>query len=162
MYYNEMEVVASLLENSKPLIISPLSEKDHSSIPNNKLVQATANLSRLDTELLHYLSTHYQQENVVVVSDDASADQLNAVINQLKTIVPESQLKTIKQSKGFVNSSTLRANLSTEKENWVILVGKSEILIKDLVHNLGVLPEKYKITLFAFDKGKEFHKMDNH
>lgn len=162
MYYNEMEVVASLLENSKPLIISPLSEKDHSSIPNNKVVQATANLSRLDTELLHYLSTHYQQENVVVVSDDASADQLNAVINQLQTKVPEELLKTIKQSKGFVNSSTLRANLSTEKENWVILTGKSEILIKDLVHNLGVLPDRYKITLFAFDKGKEFDKMDNH
>lgn len=162
MYYNEMEVVASLLDNSKPLIISPLSEKDHSAIPNNKLVQATANLSRLDAEMLHYLSTHYQQENVVVVSDDASTDQLNAVIKQLNTKVPEEQLKTIKQSKGFVNASTLRTSLSTEKENWVILAGKSEILIKDLVHNLGVLPEKYKITLFAFDKGKEFDKMDNH
>ncbi len=162
MYYNEIEVVASLLENSKPLIISPLSEKDHSAIPNNKLVQATANLSRLDSEMLHYLSTNYQQENVIVVSDDASVNQSNTVINELNTKVPEQQLKTIKQSKGFVNASTLRANLSTEKENWIILAGKSEILVKDLVHNLGVLPDKYKITLFAFDKGKEFDKIDNH
>lgn len=162
MYYNEIEVVASLLENAKPLVISPLSEKDHSAIPNNHLVQATANLNRLDSELLHFLSTHFNNENVVIVSDDASVNQLNAVMNELKKKVPEQQIKTIKPGKGFVSSSLLRTSLSTEQENWVILAGKSEILITDLIHNLGVLPDKYKITLFAFDKGKEFDKIDNH
>ncbi|MDZ7614533.1 MAG: LysM peptidoglycan-binding domain-containing protein [Flavobacteriaceae bacterium] len=162
MYYNEMEVVASLLENSKPLVISPLSEKDHSAIPNNHLVQATATLNRLDSELLHFLSTHHNNENLVIVSDDASVNQLNAVMNELKKKVPEQQIKTIKPGKGFVSASLLRTSLSAEQENWVILAGKSEILISDLIHNLGVLPDKYKITLFAFDKGKNSIEIDNH
>jgi LysM repeat protein len=162
VYYNEVETVAGLLANSNPLIISPLSEKDHSVISNDKLVQATANLTRLDSELLYFLSSHYNNENVVIISDDASVNQFNTVMNELKKKVPEQQISTIKPGKGFVSSSLLRTSLSTEKENWVILAGKSEILITDLIHNLGVLPDRYKMTLFAFDKGKEFDKIDNH
>ncbi|MCD6544774.1 MAG: hypothetical protein J7K34_09720, partial [Flavobacteriaceae bacterium] len=44
---------------------------------------------------------------------------------------------------------------------WILLVGKNDVLIADVIHNLGVMPEKYDLTLFTLNKPKGIDKIDN-
>ena len=47
------------------------------------------------------------------------------------------------------------------RENWFLLLGSDGVIAADVINNLGVLPEEIKVTLFAFEKGRGYDKIDN-
>ena len=47
LFFGNVEFVAGILQNKQVSIVSPLSQKDHSRIPNNKLVQSMANEEKM-------------------------------------------------------------------------------------------------------------------
>lgn len=161
VYFNIVEELAPLLSGNHAYIVSPLSEKDHSQISNTNLVQASPTLDQLEFEMIDYLKTHHTDQKVILVSDEKSKDKLDLVMKELEGKIPRAKMVVIQPEKGYIKASKLKESLTRETEDWVVLLTKDEVTISDAVHNLGVLPEDYEVTMFALEKGKGFEKIDN-
>lgn len=161
MYFNNVRAVAKNLHTKKPLIISPLSARDHSVILNNNLVQEVPTQEHMALEMLQFIKSNYINQKIIVIVDDQSKTNFSSWIKEIESLDSLKNVTIIKPIKGYIKPDIFKKSLGQNIENWVLLFGSSDVFVADVVNNLGVLPEANKITLFAFDKGKSFDKIDN-
>jgi len=163
MFLKNVQTVSNNLKNSGTLILSPLSSKDHISINNHNLVQQIPTDSQMALEMLQYIKANYKGQKLVLISDDNSKSGVDytSMINEIKSIDTLQNMELIKPTKGYIKLDVFKKSIDSEKENWILLLGDNELFVKDVIHNLGVLPEENNITLFAFKKGKNYDNIDN-
>lgn len=163
MFLKNVKAVSNNLKNSGTLILSPLSSKDHISINNHNLVQEIPTDSQMALEMLQYVKANYKGQKLILISDEnnESGVNYNNMINEIKSIDTLQNMTLIKPKKGYIKLDVFKKSIDTEKENWILLLGDNELFVKDVIHNLGVLPEENNITLFAFKKGKNYDNIDN-
>ncbi|MEN8123669.1 MAG: LysM peptidoglycan-binding domain-containing protein [Bacteroidota bacterium] len=161
MFLNNLQEIANILALNDVLLVSPISGKDHSFIKKNNLVQDTPTDEQLAFEMLHYIKEQYSNQKVTIITDDKSEIKLNSITRKLKLNDSLKSINILKPKKGYIDPKRFKTSLDSINENWVLLIGSDEVFIADAVHNLGVLRDKIKITLFAFSKGKNFDNIDN-
>jgi len=54
-----------------------------------------------------------------------------------------------------------RDTLDRDIENWFFLIDNDEAYLGDVFNNLGVFPEQDSLTVFSFEKGRNYNKIDN-
>ncbi len=168
MFYDNVKEVSGVL-NYKPVkIVSPISEKDHSLLRNKNLIQEIPTKEQLSDEMFRYVGDHYNGEKLVLLTDGKSDKVSTAIIAKLKARFSGKGLKVIIPRKGYISGEKIRMALDTLKsetdsitKNWVFMVSGDEVITKDIIHNIGVLPENTPVTLFAFKEIKFTSKIDN-
>ena len=161
MYLNVMEAVSNDIKKDSVWLVSPLSEKSHMHIKNPRIIQATPQVEQLEKEMIRYITEKYNGQKVILIHDENNIEHLNYVVNQLQSKIPQKKIKIIQSKKGYITSERLKEGLVPEEEVWFVLVTQNEVLTADVVQNIGVLPEDINLTLFAFDMGKVYEKIDN-
>ena len=161
MFLNNLQEIAKNSVLNHVLLVSPISEKDHSFIKKQNLVQDLPTDEQLSFEMLNYIKDYYSNQKVIIVTDNKAETKLNSFISRLKLNDSLQDITILKPKKGYIKPDTYRASLDSTKVNWVLLIGSDKVLIADAIHNFGVLPEEINISLFAFSKGKNFEKIDN-
>ncbi|MDH3321409.1 MAG: LysM peptidoglycan-binding domain-containing protein [Flavobacteriaceae bacterium] len=163
MFLNNVKAVSENLTFKKSMIISPISNKDHSKISNKNLVQEVTSKENLTFEMLQFIKSNYKGQKLLIIVDekDAESYEFNKIFKEIQTLDTLNQISVIKPVKGYIKPTVFRENVLEEIENWVLLIGNDQTFLRDVFNNLGVLPEEFNITLFSFEKGRNYDKIDN-
>ncbi len=170
LFLKNVAAVSKNLNFKKAMIISPISTQDHSKISNNNLIQNVSDKEYLANEMISYIRSNYNNQKIIVITDEKNNSDTwsNSILKKLNNIDSIKGISIIKPKGGYIKPELFKTELdSINKEtdtitkNWVLLAGTDNVLIADAIHNLGVLPEKYNLTLFALDKPKKINDIDN-
>ena len=163
LYLKNVTAVSKNLKFKNPLIISPISAQDHSKINNNNLVQSKATNEDLTKEMINFLKSKYDNQNLIIIEDEDSKLSPNekSLVNSIHSLDSLKNSSVLKPKKGYIKLDIIKTKLDSLNKNWIVLVGKNDVLIADVIHNLGVMPEKYNLTLFVLKKPKGMDKIDN-
>ena len=163
LFLNNVRVVSENLQLKKPFIVSPISTKDHSIINNTNLVQVVPTREHLAFEMIEYVKSIYSDQKLVVILDEntESSTYLKSLLRDLESLDSMIPVTLIKPEEGYIKPEIFKENIDENRENWFLLFGSDGVIASDVVNNLGVLPEEIDVTLFAFDKGNNFDKIDN-
>ncbi len=163
MYLKNIKAVSESLTYRKAMIVSPITTKDHSKIINKNLVQGVASKENLALEMLQFIKSNYANQKMLIIADQKELESFNniQIFKEIQALDSAKQVTVIKPIKGYIKPKIFKENISKEIENWVFVLGNDEAFLRDIFNNLGVLPEENKITLFSFEKGKSYDKIDN-
>jgi LysM repeat protein/ABC-type branched-subunit amino acid transport system substrate-binding protein len=163
LFYGNVQFVAGILQNKQVSIVSPLSQTDHSQIPNDKLVQSVASQDEMIMNVLGHIKRIYKDENIVIVTDSLPTSMVK-VADMLKVLQPLDSLHKItvlKPEKGYIKRELFLENVLEKRNNFVILLTSNAIVTTDAVQNLGSMSDEIEITLFGFNKGSSFKNVSN-
>ena len=168
LFLNNVKYVSQSLGSQNTAIISPLSSKDHGVFASKNTIQDTPSEEELSQKVLDYVKENFKGENLVVIKDDIKENQLQYTkqIAELRKIDSLGKLKILSPEKGYIRPDFFKRSILDNKENWVILLSDDPSVTNDVVQNLGAMPEKINITLFALhhnvNPNGNFEKAENH
>ena len=166
LFLSNVKTVSQNLKYGKPLIVSPISMKDHSNIDNKKLVQERASLVNHTEEMMNYVKNTYEDQDLIVIKNDSkrSEEQFNRIIGTLRSLNPEKEVKVLEPKDGYINPDEFRVfrdTLDRNIVNWFFVTDNDPAYLGDVFNNLGVFPEVDSLIVFGFEKGRNYNKIDN-
>jgi len=166
LFLSNVKVVSDNLKYGKPLIISPISTKNHSDIINNKLVQERASLANQTEEMMDYIKANYENQDLIVIKNESqrSQEQYDRIIADLQALNPEKEVKVLEPKDGYINPDEFRVFRDTLERNivnWFFITDNDPAYLGDVFNNLGVFPEADSLLVFGFEKDRNFNKIDN-
>ena len=166
MFLNNVKAVSNNLKYGKPLIISPISTKDHSDISNKKLVQERASLEHHTNEMMEFIKSNYENQDLIVIKNESerSEIQFNRIINDIRALNPEKEVQVLQPKNGYIKPEefkVFRDTLDRDIVNWFFLTDNDPAYLGDVFNNLGVFPEQDSLMLFSFEKDRNYNRIDN-
>jgi len=166
MFLNNVKAVSNNLKYGKPLIISPISTKDHSDISNKKLVQERASLEHHTNEMMAFIKSNYENQDLIVIKNESerSAIQFNRIISDIRALNPEKEVQVLEPKDGYIKPEefkVFRDTLDRDIVNWFFLTDNDPAYLGDVFNNLGVFPEQDSLMLFSFEKDRNYNRIDN-
>lgn len=166
LFLSNVKEVSDKLKYGKPLVISPISTKDHSAINNNKLVQERSSLMDHTEAMMDYVKATYEDQDLIVIRNDSkkSEEQYNRIIEDLKALNPEKEVKVLEPRDGYIKPDefkVFRDTLERNIVNWFFVTDDDPAYLGDVFNNLGVFPEADSLMVFGFEKDRNFDNIDN-
>jgi len=164
LFLKNVKEVSKNLNNS--LIISPISTKDHSTVRNRNLVQEMSSKENFTVEMLAYIKSVYNKQKLIIIKNDSenSEKQFNRIFKEIQALDSTQTVEVLKPKDGYIHPDVFkvfRDTLDRNFENWFFLADNEEAFVNDVFNNLGVFPEVDSLTLFAFETGRNYEKIDN-
>ena len=158
MFYSNLDYVASVLQNKNIPLISPVSKNKHDVFGFKQMIQETAPKDELANRMLAHITKKYTDQNLVIVSDTSRAIQpvLANALAVLKKLDSTRTPMVIKPEEGYIKRELFIENLPEDRDNWVLLISDDPVVTRDVVNNLGSMPEAVKLTFFTLNKGRNF------
>ena len=166
MFLSNVKAVSNNLKYGKPLILSPISTKDHSAIDNKRLVQERASLENHTEEMMDYVKANYEDQDLIVIKNSSkrSEEQYNRIISELKALNPEKEVKILEPKDGYIKPDefkVFRDTLERNIVNWFFVTDNDPAYLGDVFNNLGVFPEVDSLLVFGFEMDRNFNRIDN-
>lgn len=166
LFLENVKSVSDNLKYGKPLIISPISTKDHSYIDNNKIVQERASFENQTEEMMDFIKANYENQDLIVIKNksERSQEQYDRIIADLQALNPEKKVKTLEPKNGYIHPDEFRVFRDTLERNivnWFFITDNDPAYLGDVFNNLGVFPEADSLVVFGFEKDRNFDKIDN-
>lgn len=163
LFFGNVQFVAGILRGKQVSIVSPLSQKDHSQVPNNKLIQSVASEEKMVANVLEHIKRTYKDENILIVTDTLATSmvKVNEMLKELQPLDSLHKITVLKPKKGYIKRELFMEKVLEKRNNFVVLLSSDAIVITDVVQNLGSMSDKIKITLFGFNKGSNFKNVNN-
>jgi LysM repeat protein len=166
MFLKNVKAVSNNLKYGKPLIVSPISTKDHSNINNNKLIQERASLEHHTNEMMDYIKSNYEQQDLIVIKNESerSEEQYKRIIDDIKALNPEKEVIVLQPKDGYIKPEefkVFRDTLGRNIVNWFFITDNDPAYLGDVFNNLGVFPEQDSLMVFGFEKDKNYSRIGN-
>ncbi len=166
MFLKNVKDVSNNLKYGKPLILSPISTKDHSAIDNKNLVQERASLEQHTNEMIEFVKAKYEQQDLIVIKNESERSELqfNRIIKDIKALNPDKEVKILQTKDGYIKPEefkVFRDTLDRNIVNWFFLTDNDPAYLGDVFNNLGVFPEADSLMVFGFEKDRNFNNIDN-
>jgi len=166
MFTNNVKAVSKNLKFNKALIISPISTKDHSKIENKNLVQEKSSKENFTLEMLEYIRSVYTKQKLIIIKNDneRSEQQFKRIFKDIQALDSTQEVVVLEPKDGYIKPEVFkvfRDTLDRDIENWFFLIDNDEAYLGDVFNNLGVFPEQDSLTVFSFEKGRNYNKIDN-
>ncbi|MCD6544335.1 MAG: LysM peptidoglycan-binding domain-containing protein, partial [Flavobacteriaceae bacterium] len=109
-FLKNVAAVSKNLKFKKPLIISPISAQDHSKIQNKNLVQSKASKDDLAKEMIDFLKSKYDNQNLIIIEDENSTVNQNekSLINSILSLDSLKNNSVLKPKKGYIKIDILK------------------------------------------------------
>ncbi|MDJ0644556.1 MAG: LysM peptidoglycan-binding domain-containing protein [Flavobacteriaceae bacterium] len=158
MFYSNLEYVAGFLGDRQIPLISPVSRNNHADLDAKSVIQEVASAEGMSNKVLSYLEANYKDQNLVIISDTAKVSQpiLTSALERLQKLDSSRVITVIKPEEGYIKRELFIEKLPEDQDNWVLLISDDAVVTRDVVNNLGSLPETVKTTFFALNRGKNF------
>jgi len=165
MFLQNVDFVANTIKNDSLAIISPVSSKDHTLFAFKNLIKEMPSDEQLRESMLSYLQKQYKNQQLILVADSITDQnyefRLKSITDKLNKLDSTQEVIVLRPSNGYIKPDLFKESILEEKENWILLFSEEDVLITDVVNNIGVLPKEFNLTLFSFNYGKNFEKIDN-
>ncbi|PKD18377.1 peptidoglycan-binding protein LysM [Salegentibacter salinarum] len=145
---NTIEATASKLNQYNVPVISPLSDREMR--PYQNLFQSRPTTEIMKNAMFDYLGRNAIGKNVIIIADGAK----NQVKNELTQLLPNSRV--ILPSDNYVSVEKIKAQLSENQENWVILESSNIGLLSSATSALNRLARDHEIKLFTTERNSGF------
>ena len=152
-------------------VVAPMFSKKQDKLSSSNILKSMPNKQLLSETMLSYLEENYNGENIIVVNDGkvTSQKELWHTVNKIKTFDSIQTISVIKpvvrkdKKKNLViNNEKLIEKLSLTSNNWVILISDENETTASAINGLkSYESEEFNVSLFSFEKGKNFDKIDN-
>ncbi len=158
LFFNNVQFVAGILKNQNIAIVSPISQKDHTIIPNTNLVQTTASEDKMIDKVLAHIKDNYTNENILIVTDTivTSIPKVTKILSALQPLDSLNKIKVLLPKKGYIKRELFIEAVKKDRNNFIVMVTNDAIATTDIVQNLGTLPKETQTILFGLHKGSNF------
>ena len=170
LFTKNIELVNQKLANNSTYILSPFSILAKAS-PNGttKIVQETPLQNEMIDKVVNYITSHYTNEKLIIVTDSLSNSKLlyTKVLNKFATnkAIHLSSIIVLKPVNNFIQRSYFQQHIQSASrgKNWVINLSLNGVVLADMINTLGVFPkDSYDISLFTITKSELFSNFDNY
>jgi len=165
MFLQNVDFVTNTIRNDSLAIISPVSSKDHTLFASKNLIKEMPSDEQLGESMLSYIQKQYKNQQLILVADSITDQnyefRLNSIAEKLNKLDSTQEVVVLRPANGYIKPDHFKDSILEEKENWILLFSEDDVLIADVVNNLGVLPKEFNLTLFTFNFGNNFEKIDN-
>ena len=163
LHYKNVKQISKIFRDTQVPIISPVSNNEHHALRSKNIIQNIAPPKQLKNRILHFIKDNYTNQNLIIITDEEKESEFKVaqLITQLKSHDSISKVTILTMEDGYIKREKFIENISNKKENWVILVSNDKATTSIAVDNLGVFTKEFKITLFGFNKGKNFKNIKN-
>ena len=172
LYSNLVPVIAEHFKDI-PILYPFFSSKQHLfNYPN--LIKVAPEKKLYRDFLFDYIASEHSGENIVIVGDTALKDsltiqafrsKLSSKLKSINSILKDSLPNFVKslsfEKQGVIDDELFLKAMDTLKQNWILINTKNAITTSAIINKLKTLPNDKPTRLFAFEKGKNFDKIDN-
>jgi len=166
LFLSNLQRVSNNLKSSDPLLISPISSKDHSMIDNMNLVQDKASIDQLTDEMLEYIKKTHENQNLIILKNttDKSEHIYERIRNDIDQLADGEEVIVMEPKDGYIDPELFRVFRDTLDRgivNWFLVTDDEPAFLGDVFNNLGVFPEVDSLVVFGFEKSRNHEKIDN-
>jgi LysM repeat protein len=166
LFLSNLQKVSNNLKTSDPLLVSPISSKDHSMINNVNLVQDKASIDQLTDEMLDYIKEIHESQNLIIIKNtsDKSEHIYQRIRKDIDDISVDKEVIVMEPKDGYIDPELFRVfrdTLDRGVVNWFLVTDDEPAFLGDVFNNLGVFPEADSLVVFGFEKSRNYNKIDN-
>ena len=166
LFLSNLQRVSNNLKSSDPLLVSPISSKDHSMIDNVNLVQDKASIDQLTDEMLEYIKKTHENQNLIILKNttDKSKHIYERIRNDIDQLADGEEVIVMEPKDGYIDPELFRVFRDTLDRgivNWFLVTDDEPAFLGDVFNNLGVFPEADSLVVFGFEKSRNHEKIDN-
>lgn len=166
LFLSNLQKVSNNLKSSDPLLVSPISSKDHSMIDNVNLVQDKASIDQLTDEMLEYIKKTHENQNLIILKNttDKSKHIYERIRNDIDQLADGEEVIVMEPKDGYIDPELFRVFRDTLDRgivNWFLVTDDEPAFLGDVFNNLGVFPEVDSLVVFGFEKSRNHEKIDN-
>ena len=166
LFLTNLEQVSNNLKFSEPLVVSPISSKDHSSMGNLNLVQEKASLDQLTGEMLEYIKRIHEDQNLIIIRNNSEKSQriYDRIHRDIEELASPREVIVMEPKDGYIDPELFRVFRDTLDRgivNWFLVTDDEPAFLGDVFNNLGVFPEADSLVVFGFEKSRNYSKIDN-
>jgi LysM repeat protein len=167
LFLSNLQRVSRNLESNGPLLVSPISSKDHSNMGNLNLVQEKASIDQLTDEMMEYIKRTHENQNLIIIknSTDKSQHIYERIRKDIDELVQaEEEVIVMEPKDGYIDPELFRVFRDTLDRgivNWFLVTDDEPAFLGDVFNNLGVFPEVDSLVVFGFEKSRNYNKIDN-
>jgi len=166
LFLSNLQRVSNNLKSSDPLLVSPISSKDHSMIDNVNLVQDKASIDQLTDEMLEYIKKTHENQNLIILKNttDKSQHIYDRIRNDIDQLADGEEVIVMEPKDGYIDPELFRVFRDTLDRgivNWFLVTDDEPAFLGDVFNNLGVFPEVDSLVVFGFEKSRNHEKIDN-
>ena len=166
LFLSNLQRVSNNLKSSDPLLVSPISSKDHSMIDNVNLVQDKASIDQLTDEMLEYIKKTHENQNLIILKSTTDKSQriYDRIRNDIDQLADGEEVIVMEPKDGYIDPELFRVFRDTLDRgivNWFLVTDDEPAFLGDVFNNLGVFPEVDSLVVFGFEKSRNHEKIDN-
>jgi len=155
--FNQLKLVTNKLRESNIPIISPVSQKDYSSLGVNNSIQSTPTKIIVEDKMINYILSNVTNQNVVIVADEKKPNSqedfnIDLITSKLTKHDSINKVSVIRMKDGYIERELFEDNIKEDKENWVLLASNKLATINIALGNLAVFPKKFEVSLYSLSK----------
>lgn len=167
LFLSNLQRVSRNLQSDGPLLVSPISSKDHSNMGNLNLVQEKASIDQLTDEMMEYIKRTHENQNLIIIKNNTDKSQhiyerIRKDIDELAQV--EEEVIVMEPKDGYIDPELFRVFRDTLDRgivNWFLVTDDEPAFLGDVFNNLGVFPEVDSLVVFGFEKSRNYNKIDN-
>jgi hypothetical protein len=137
-------------------VVFPMYSANQSEFKNSNIIKAAPDKKIFKNTLIRYINDVFDQGNLIIVGDQTAA---NSIKNELK--FSNGTIRILTPQNGMIQKGRFLEILRPNTKNWIIIASNNEVIVSDVVNSLISLPSETKVTVFTFDKGSVYDKIDN-
>jgi hypothetical protein len=166
LFLANLQKVSDNLKFNEPLVVSPISSKDHSMISNVNLVQEKASLDQLAGEMLEYIKQIHEDQNLIIIKNSSEKSQriYDRISKEIEALSSPKEVIVMEPKDGYIDPELFRVFRDTLDRgivNWFLVTDDEPAFLGDVFNNLGVFPEADSLVVFGFEKSRNYNKIDN-
>lgn len=144
-------------------VVFPLHSSRQHTFQSPNLVKTATDVAHYQELILQHIKATHSGQHIVVVGDEKpnSLLKMAAIGAQLKQSDSIQEVDYLQPENGYIDRERFVTAVDTLGVNWVLLTSNNKVVTADVVNNLKSLPNNPKVKLFAFEKAKNFDKVDN-
>ena len=144
-------------------VVFPLYSSRQHMFQSPNLVKTATDVANYQELILQHIKATHSGQHIVVVGDEKpnSLLKMAAIGAQLKQSDSIQEVDYLQPENGYIDRERFVTAVDTLGVNWVLLTSNNKVVTADVVNNLKSLPNNPKVKLFAFEKAKNFDKVDN-
>lgn len=149
---NVVETTAQELSRKEIPVFSPLTKMEMKAYDN--LIQTRPTDQYMRDVMISYMDSIHTNQNIVIITDTENQQ----IKNRLKARFPGARVfvTTINQEDDYLKQEEVAKYLTAQKENWIILETKNELLLNVTTSYLHLLQSDYNIQLFTTSRNDAY------
>ncbi|WP_166461110.1 LysM peptidoglycan-binding domain-containing protein [Flavicella sediminum] len=160
VYNKNVDFVASELKDIP--VVYPFYSSKQKAFKKSNVIKTATERAVFEKVVLDHFNASHTSEHVLIVGDRSVSSKIKMLRIKKQLSVPDSvKVVLLQPENNYLEKERFVAAVDTLGVNWVILATNNTVVTADVVNNLKSLPNEAAVKLFAFEKNKNFDRVDN-